>query len=140
MFRRYAGAGNLLYSEQAFDVFAALITIGLIALVYGGFSGSLRIAMTLAFAFFVPGRAIVSNWPRLARWSATAMPMVLSLAVLGLLATVTLWAHVWHPYQLFELEAFVSLAGLAMGIMRRYSAVHSAPAEGQDSSQELANE
>ena len=76
--------------------------------------------MTLAFAFFVPGRAIVSNWPRMARWSAAAMPMVLSLAIVSVLSTAALCVHQWHPIQLFDLEAALSLGGLAIGTKRRH--------------------
>ena len=47
------------------------------------------------------------------------MPMVLSLAALALVATATLWAHMWHPVGLFEVEALLSLVGLAVGIVRR---------------------
>ncbi len=78
-----------------------------------------RILLTLAFVLFVPGRAIVTNWPRIAQWSEAAMPMVLSLAVLCLIATVTLWAHEWRPVGLFQAEAAVSIVGLVIGTIRR---------------------
>jgi uncharacterized membrane protein len=120
---RYAGIPALVRKEQALDLFAALIAAGLIVLTLGRWSGVLRILMALAFTFFVPGRAIVTNWPRVARWSAATMPMVLSLAVLSLLATVALWARVWHPVQIFEIEASLSLAGLSIGMTRRHSAL-----------------
>ena len=80
--------------------------------------------MTLAFAFFVPGRAIVSNWPRMARWSAAAMPMVLSLAIVSVLSTAALGVHRWDPVRLFDLEAALSLGGLAIGMKRRHSAAN----------------
>ena len=50
-----------------------------------------------AFTFFVPGRVIVTNWTRMASWSRVAMPTVLSLSRLTLVATIALWAHAWHP-------------------------------------------
>jgi uncharacterized membrane protein HdeD (DUF308 family) len=105
--------------DNALDLSAGLIAIGLLALSYLGESGILRIALTLGFAFFVPGRAIVTNWPRMTSWSKVAMAMVLSLALLTLLATITLWADVWKPMDLFQAEAWVSLAGLCLGIARR---------------------
>ena len=83
------------------------------------FSAALRLLLALLFTFFVPGRAIVSNWPRVARWSAVGMSIVFSLAALGLLATVTLWLGLWHPLALFIVEAVASLAGLIVGIIRR---------------------
>jgi hypothetical protein len=101
------------------DGIAALLSVWLVALVLAGVHGPLRILLAAAFAFFVPGRAIVSNWLRMGKWSEAAMSLVLSLAVLILLATVTLWAHEWHPLGLFEAEAGLSLVGLAIGVVRR---------------------
>jgi hypothetical protein len=101
------------------DLSAGLIAVGLLALAYLGESGLPRILLALAFTFFVPGRAIVTNWPRMISWSEVAMPMVLSLALLTLLATITLWARVWKPMDLFQAEAWLSLAGLCLGIARR---------------------
>lgn len=105
--------------DDVLDLAAGLIAVGLLALSYLGESGLLRILLALGFAFFVPGRAIVTNWPRMASWSKVAMPMVLSLALLTLLATITLWAHVWKPMDLFQAEAWLSLVGLCLGIARR---------------------
>lgn len=102
------------------DVLAATVTVILIELIYQGRSGLPRILLALGFALFVPGRAIVANWPRMARWSEVAMPMVLSLAVLTLLATTELWAHFWQPLELFQVEAGLSLVGLAVGAARRH--------------------
>jgi peptidoglycan/LPS O-acetylase OafA/YrhL len=105
--------------DEVLDLLAGLVAMGLIVLVYGGQSGLPRMLLTLGFTFFVPGRAIVANWPRMARWSGAAMPMVLSLAVLALLAMVALWAHLWHPVALFQAEAWLSLAGLGIAVARR---------------------
>jgi hypothetical protein len=105
--------------SNVLDLFACLIAVGLLALFYLGGTGLPRILLALGFAFFVPGRAIVTNWPRMVNWSEVAMPMVLSLTLLTLLATITLWAHVWKPLDLFQAEAWLSLAGLCIGIGRR---------------------
>lgn len=102
------------------DLLAALIALGLVAVVSDGRSGIPRVLLTLAFACYVPGRAIVSNWPLLGAWSAAAMPVVFSLAVLTLAATVMLWLRYWHPLGLFQAEAAVSLAALAFGLARRH--------------------
>lgn len=102
------------------DLLAGLIAVGLITLTYAGRSGLPRILLALGFAFFVPGRAIVTNWPRAAQWSEAALSMVLSVAVLTLFATITLWAHLWHPLELLVVEAVASLAGLSLGIARRH--------------------
>jgi hypothetical protein len=101
------------------DVAAAVVATGLIALQFSGRDGVPRLLLTLAFTLFVPGRAIVSNWPGLARWSQVAMPMVIGVSVLAVLATATLWLHLWHPVALFDVEAVASIAGLIWGLERR---------------------
>ncbi|MGP7997929.1 MAG: hypothetical protein ACLPKI_11480 [Streptosporangiaceae bacterium] len=108
---------------ELLDLTGALVAVILFVLVLTGQPGPLRLLLTLAFTFFVPGRAIVTNWPRMARWSAVGMSMVLSLAVLTLLATTFLWAHLWRPVLLFQAEAVLSLAGLAVGVARRRKAM-----------------
>jgi hypothetical protein len=105
---------------EALDLLAAIITALLIAVIYLNRVGPGRIVLVLAFTFFVPGRAIVANWPRMARWSEAAIPVVISLAITVLVATVSLWAHLWHPVQIFEVEAWLSLAALVFSIMRRH--------------------
>jgi hypothetical protein len=105
---------------DALDLLAALIAAGLIVLAYQGWSGPLRVLLALGFAFFVPGRAIVTNWRQTADWSDVAMSIVFSLAVLALAAMVTLWAHFWHPLGLFQIEAWLSLAALGVGVVRRH--------------------
>jgi hypothetical protein len=104
---------------DALDLLAALVAVGLIVLVDDGRQGLPRILLAAGFAFFVPGRAIASNWPRMAAWSEAAMPVILSLAVLMFGAMVTLWAQVWYPMRLFQVEAWLSLAALAVGATRR---------------------
>lgn len=106
--------------DDGLDAVAGLLAIALVVLVDGQWSGPVRLLLTVGFACYVPGRAIVSNWPRMARWSGVAMPMVFSLAVLTLLAMIMLWAGTWHPLSLFEAEAWLSVAGLAVGVVRRH--------------------
>jgi hypothetical protein len=101
------------------DVLAAVVAVALLVLVTVNASGPPRILLVLAFTFFVPGRAVITNYPRMARWSALGSSIVVSLGVLAFLATVTLWAHFWHPLALFQVEAVLSLAALAVGIVRR---------------------
>ena len=112
-FRRTWQCGDVL------DLLAGLIALGLIVLASAGWSGPPRLLLTLAFTFFVPGRAIVTNWHRTARWSEVAISMAVSLAVLALAATITLWIHLWHPVALFQFEAWLSLVALTIGIVRR---------------------
>jgi len=101
------------------DVLAAVVALALLVLVTVDASGPPRVLLVLAFTFFVPGRAVITNYPRMARWSALGSSIVVSLGVLAFLATVTLWAHLWHPLGLFQVEAVLSLAALAVGIVRR---------------------
>ena len=104
---------------EVLDVLAAVVAVALLLLVAANASGPLRILLVLVFTFFVPGRAIITNYPRMARWSDLGTSIVVSLGVLAFLATVTLWARFWHPLGLFQVEAVLSLAGLAVGIVRR---------------------
>ncbi len=107
------------HRAEMLDVLAAAVAVALIAMVQVNASGLPRILLVLVFTFFVPGRAIITNFPRMARWSELGASMLVSLGVLAFLATVTLWAHFWHPLGLFQVEAVLSLAGLAAGIVQR---------------------
>lgn len=102
------------------DAAGVAVSLGLLGLVFEGATGPARILLVVAFAFFAPGRAVVTNWPRFAYWSEFGMSIVLSLAVLTLLATVTLWAHQWHPVGLFQVEAAVTVVALVVGMIRRH--------------------
>ena len=104
---------------EVLDLLAALVALALLLFVFASGTGTARLLLTLVFTFFVPGRAIVSNWPRLADWSDLGMSIVLSLGTLVLLATVSLWVHFWHPVGLFKLVAVLSLIGLGVAILRR---------------------
>ena len=120
MFSRYPRVlPRAAHWAELLDLLAAVIAALLIVVIYADRVGLGRILLALGFVFFVPGRAIVANWPRMARWSEVAIPMVLSLAVTCLFATVALWAHLWRPLQIFEIEAWLSLAALAVSIARR---------------------
>src|SRR5690348_15960617 len=104
---------------ETFDLSAGVVAILLLALIVLGLTGPVRLLLTAAFTFFVPGRAIVSNWPRMAGWSDIAMSIALSLGVLTLFASVSLWARMWHPLGLFQSEAVASLVGLGVAFTRR---------------------
>ena len=104
---------------EGLDVLAAAVAVALLAMVQENASGLPRVLLVLGFTFFVPGRAIITNFPRMARWSDLGASMLVSLGVLAFLATVTLWARFWHPLGLFQAEAVLSLAGLAAGIVQR---------------------
>lgn len=114
-----AAAGGGWQVGDGLDLLAALIAVALIVLASRSWAGPPRVLLALAFTFFVPGRAIVTNWRQTAGWSEVAMPMLFSLAVLTLVSTVSLWAHYWHPLGLFQVEAWISLTGLGLGVARR---------------------
>jgi hypothetical protein len=121
--------------RDALDLAAVAVSVGLLGLVAEHASGAPRILLALAFAFFAPGRAIVTNWPRIAYWSEFGMSLVLSLTLLTLVATATLWAHEWHPVGIFEIEALLSVVAIAVGMARRHrrdGAVSPGPEEGLD--------
>jgi small-conductance mechanosensitive channel len=121
-------------SRQAIglDLAACVIAVVLLLVIAVDFSPPLRLVLALVFTFYVPGRAIVSNWPRMERWSAIGMSVVFSLGVLTLLAMITLWAGQWHPLALFLVEAVASLAGLVLAIARRLSLARRRPAVRRD--------
>lgn len=102
------------------DLLAGLITVGLLALTLLDRSGMPRLLLTVAFVGYVPGRAIIANWPLFARWSEAALSMICSVMVLGLVATVALWSRFWHPVGLFQAEAAITLAGLVIAAARRH--------------------
>jgi uncharacterized membrane protein len=104
---------------EVLDIVSVFVVVCLILLVAANTGGLLRSLLTLLFTFFVPGRAIVSNWRRMADWSGIGMSIALSLALLVVPATVSLWVHYWHPLGLFQLEAFLSLIGLGAALVRR---------------------
>jgi hypothetical protein len=106
--------------RDALDLAAVVVSVGLVGLVAEHATGAPRILLALAFAFYVPGRAVVANWQRIAYWSDFGMSLVLSLAVLTLVATVTLWAHEWRPVGIFEIEAVVSVVAVSVGMARRH--------------------
>lgn len=101
------------------DLAACAIAVALILVVSANIVSPLRVLLALLFTFFVPGRAIITNWPRMARWSGFGMSLVFSLGSLTLISTIALWAGFWHPMAVFVIAALASLAGLITGIVRR---------------------
>lgn len=102
------------------DGAAAVIACGLVAFSLVGIQGFPRVLLALGFLAFVPGRAAVVHWSRLAAWSEVAVSMLFSLVSLALLAAVTLWVHYWHPLGLMQAEAGLSVLVLAVAVFRRH--------------------
>lgn len=104
---------------EVLDLIAVAIAVVLLLMVLASWPGALRVLFTALFTFFVPGRAVVSNWPRMAGWADLAMCVAISLGVLTLLALVSLWLRAWNPEGLFAVVALASLGALTAGIVRR---------------------
>jgi O-antigen/teichoic acid export membrane protein len=107
------------HASDVLDLLSGFMTAVLLVASYAGWTGAARTLLVLVFAFFVPGRAIVTNWPGMPSSAKFGMSIALSLGLLTLLATMSLWMHAWHPLTLFQLEAWLSLCGLSAGIIRR---------------------
>jgi hypothetical protein len=118
-YRDQEGPRELLTRADVIDLSAALITVMLLVTNFTDMIGVPRVLAALIFTFFVPGRAVVGNWPRMADWAGVAMSIVLSLGLMIFLATLMLWMKLWHPLGLFEFEALFSLIGLGVAITRR---------------------
>jgi hypothetical protein len=104
---------------EVLDLLAGVIAALLLALILAGLTGPVRLLLAVAFTFFVPGRAIVSNWSRMAGWSDIGMSIAFSLGILTLFATIALWVKLWHPLGIFEVEAVASLVGICVAVARR---------------------
>lgn len=114
---------------EVLDLLAGVTAASLLVVALVGLTGPARLLLAVAFTFFVPGRAIVSNWSRMAGWSDIGMSITLSLGILTLFAAISLWVRKWHPLGLFEIEAAASLIGLGAAVLRRKAVQASAPAD-----------
>ena len=80
---------------------------------------AVRVLAAIAFTLFVPGRAVISNWPILSTRSPIVASILFSLAILTFVATITLWSDLWRPIGLLEVECAISAAALITAILRR---------------------
>ncbi len=112
--------GPVIPADNRLPDVVSLIVIGALgALVALGVKGPARIVLALLFVTYVPGRAVVANWPSARARSAFALPMVLSLAIVALVSTVGLWLDGWYPTYQFIGEAALSAAAIATAFLRR---------------------
>ena len=95
---------------RVIDAACAVVTGALLALTVVGWVGLARVLLAFAFAVYVPGWAVVTNFMPKTRASRTALPVLVSVTILTAAATFTLWLHAWHPLQLFDIEAGASIA------------------------------
>ena len=121
------------------DVACLVVTVAVAVAVASGQHNAFRAVSGVMFTLFVPGRAIISNWPSLAVRPQVALSILFSLTVLTLLATLTLWAGYWRPLGLLLVECVVFGAALVVGLVRRKrnpgGAGSAVPAEVADSSE-----
>ena len=109
-------------SPPGFDLIDAAsiaVTAAAVVTVAANEHNAIRLTAGLIFVLFVPGRAVVSNWPAMATRSHFAVSVLFSLTILAFAATIMLWSDFWHPIGLFEVEAAFSIAALFTAIQRR---------------------
>ena len=101
------------------DVACVVVAVAVGVAVASHQHNAFRTVAAVAFSMFVPGRAIVSNWPSMAVRPQVALSILFSLAVLTLLATLTLWVGYWRPLGLLEVECVGFGVALLVGLVRR---------------------
>ena len=101
------------------DVASIIVTAAVAVAVATNERNFIRPVAAVIFVLFVPGRAIVSNWPALAERSQFAVSVLFSLTVLTLAATFILWSDVWRPLGLLEVECVITAVALFAAIVRR---------------------
>jgi uncharacterized membrane protein len=105
--------------DDALDAGCLFVTVALVTVLALGGRSVVRDVSAVVFTAFVPGWAVVSNWPTVGRRSRVAASVVISLSLLTLVATVTLWLHYWHPVGTAEIEGVVTVAALTTALVRR---------------------
>ena len=105
--------------DDLIDMGCVAVTVAVAFAVATSERSAFRAVVGVIFALYVPGRALVSNWPSMAARSNVAASVLFSLSILTLLATVTLWAGYWHPLGLLEVECLAVGVTLFTGLLRR---------------------
>jgi uncharacterized membrane protein len=95
------------------------ITVVLVVLILVGSTGALRQLFALAFVCYVPGRAVVANWPPADVRAQVALSVVLSISIVSLISVVGLWIHAWRPMEEFAAEASASVVAITIAMVRR---------------------
>jgi uncharacterized membrane protein len=113
------GWAQIVTLDDGIDAFCLLVAVALVTIIALGGRSVVRDVVAVLFTVFVPGWAVVSNWPAVARRSRVAVSIVFSLTLLALIATVTLWLHFWHPIAVTEVESVVAAAALVAALARR---------------------
>ncbi len=117
-----AGARSGFEGSDLIDAACLGVTALLAVTVLANERNAVRIVAAIIFTLFVPGRAVISNWPILATRSPIAASILFSLGILTFVATITLWSNLWRPIGLLEVECAVSTVALTTAILRRRTA------------------
>jgi uncharacterized membrane protein len=113
--------------DDLVDIGCVAVTAAVALLVATNQRDALRAGAGVVFAIFVPGWSIVSNWPGLAARSRLAASLLLSISILTLVATLSLWAGYWRPLGLLEVECVVVEAALCTALYRRARSARATP-------------
>jgi uncharacterized membrane protein len=105
--------------DDMIDMGCIAVAVAVAVAVATGERSAFRAVVGVVFALYIPGRSIVSNWPRMAARSNVAASVLFSLSILTLLATTTLWAGYWHPLGLLEIECVAVGVALFTALLRR---------------------
>jgi uncharacterized membrane protein len=105
--------------DDMIDMGCIAVAVAVAVAVATGERSAFRAVVGVVFALYVPGRSIVSNWPRMAARSNVAASVLFSLSILTLFATLTLWAGYWHPLGLLEVECVAVGIALFTALLRR---------------------
>jgi uncharacterized membrane protein len=119
------------------DIACVAVSVAVAVAVAVNERSAFRAVVAVAFSLFIPGRAVVSNWPTLAVRPHVALSIVFSLSILTFVSTVTLWLNYWRPLGLLEVESGVVVVALfvALGRRRRDEQRRTSPTE--DPTEEL---
>jgi O-antigen/teichoic acid export membrane protein len=115
-------------ANDLIDVACVAVTVAVAVAVATDERNAFRAVVAVAFALYVPGRAVVSNWRSLEERAHVALSVLLSLSILTLLATLTLWAGYWHPTELLEGECVAVGVALFTALLRRRQTDHATTA------------
>ncbi len=104
------------------DWLALVIASALAVVVLLGIDGVARVLLALGFVTYVPGRAVVANWPAAQARSQLALPVILSLSIVTLSATIGLWLQAWEPIAQLAVLTAASIVAISVAIARRVQA------------------
>ncbi|NNN20214.1 MAG: hypothetical protein HKL84_10265 [Acidimicrobiaceae bacterium] len=113
--------------DNLVDLGSVVLSLVVVLIVFSGSVGPLRALLVLAFTLFVPGHAILGMLPNRMRSlpkssssrSELVIPILLSLSLITLVASIALWLNIWYPLSIFALEAEFSTVLLAAGFINR---------------------